>query len=605
MAASLQIAPGKLTIEALERMFRQLSGREMTAQERESAVARLRARDSKGFDANQPRDDGGRWTSAGTSDGDWDDDDEIANYDASNTDVEEPATDFMKKNKVSATRARLIAGAPTDAHVKIQKGMHRGGIRVIVSGTDPQAGKYVMSRNIFERQEGMVLENYMFDVENSGTGFGTNAFAQQVAHAEKQGIQKIEVHAVGGGGPGMNGHYTWPRLGFDTEIRSVGGRDRAHRDEIRAYADKHSLSRVSDFMRSAEHRDWWKNNGSSFDGEFDLSKDSLSRRVLDGYVSAKQARGGAGGKSRLGLRGRSDPRRGLGRDQIKYDPDQPRDESGRWTGGGGSGGSSGGSGSSGEGSGSGGESGSSGGSEGSSGAASDAELSSDRLFQPEELTLPVKAPPQAKATKEELYEQAKAEKPLFDKGLNTGQGVDKALGADVVRPTSDEEFRKAIETPGPTVIIGGLKGEKRATEKVENKYGGDWTKLTDVMRATVAVDNKADIKGAVDALRKEMADHGWTMANKPDNRIENPTSAGYRDLNLLFKSSTGHVAEVQVNTKAMMRAKQGDGHKLYEEYRSLEEPIKFGGRQPTEAETARLNELSQKMSALYKTAWES
>lgn len=267
-----------------------------------------------------------------------------------------------------------------------------------------------------------------------------------------------------------------------------------------------------------------------------------------------------------------------------FNPDQPRDEQGRWTDGAGS------------------NSTDHAAPEKEPHKVSDEDLSSDKIFKSHELALPEKTK-QVKATKEDLYQQARDEKPSFDKGLNTGEGVDKAIGATVARPTNAEEFKKAIESDGPTVIIAGLKGEKRASEKVNGKYGGDWSRLTDVIRATVAVGSKSEIPGAVDAVRKEMADHGWHIAEKPDNRIENPTPGGYRDLNLLFRSSTGHLAEIQINTKAMIRAKEGDGHKLYEEYRVIDEAIKSGNREPTTEETDKLRTLSARMSSLYNDAW--
>lgn len=267
-----------------------------------------------------------------------------------------------------------------------------------------------------------------------------------------------------------------------------------------------------------------------------------------------------------------------------FNPDQPRDEGGRWTSGPGS------------------NSTDHAAPEKEPRKVSDEDLSSDKLFKSHELALPSKSN-QVKSTKEDLYQQAREEKPSFDVGLNTGQGVDKAIGANVARPTNAEEFKKAIDSEGPTVIIAGLKGEKRAEEKVNGKYGGDWSRLTDVIRATVAVSSKSEIPGAVDAVRKEMADHGWKIAEKPDNRITNPTPGGYRDLNLLFRSENGHLAEIQINTKAMIRAKEGDGHKLYEDYRRIDESIKSSNREPTAEEKDKLRTLSARMSSLYNDAW--
>jgi hypothetical protein len=236
----------------------------------------------------------------------------------------------------------------------------------------------------------------------------------------------------------------------------------------------------------------------------------------------------------------------------------------------------------------------------------DAITKSDRLFKEEELKLGRGAKQPAKS-QAELYAQARECMQTFSLALDHGQGVDQAIGGKSLYPESSEQFNQAIDqaiqSKTPLVIIGKLKGEKRAAEKVEAKYGGDWGKLRDVVRATVAVPSAQKIPEAITALREQMAKKGWTLAESPDNRMENPLDTGYRDLQMLWKGPNGHLAELQINTLEMIKAKQGLGHKIYEDYRVVAETITKQGRKPTEQEAARLTSMRNDMKKLYDAAW--
>jgi hypothetical protein len=244
---------------------------------------------------------------------------------------------------------------------------------------------------------------------------------------------------------------------------------------------------------------------------------------------------------------------------------------------------------------------------GSSGGADDdasdeSHFASEALFTEDELA--GLDPVQPVDTKEELYELANEARPSFVASLNSGKGVDKDINGRAVHATSADDFEEAINSKGNVVIIGGLKGEKRATEKVEGKLGGDWSRLTDVVRATVAVDGKDDIPLAVEAIRNNMEKHGYECV-EIDNRMEYPTKDGYRDINTSWRSPDGFVTELQINTKAMIRAKEGDGHRLYEEARTIRENITKTGRSPTADESSRIAALEIEMRQIYEEAWGS
>lgn len=227
-----------------------------------------------------------------------------------------------------------------------------------------------------------------------------------------------------------------------------------------------------------------------------------------------------------------------------------------------------------------------------------------KLFSDAEKALPhpddVKQPVADQAS---IYAAAQKAKVAFDSTLDHGRGVDRAIGGRAVRPTNAQEFRAALDTPGPVVILPPLKGEKRAVEKVATKYGGDWSKIQDVVRATIAVDSIDQIPLAIKGLRAQMPRGGWTFAAAPEDRINTPAPGGYRDLVLKIKNADGHIAELQINLKGMIKAKEGPGHKLYEQHRSLVAAVQSQKRQPTDQERAQLQSLEQQMSKLYNDAW--
>lgn len=110
-------------------------------------------------------------------------------------------------------------------------------------------------------------------------GFGTQVLARQVEALSAAGFRSIE--AVGVRSATANGHYTWPRLGFDSALDA---------DDVAPLPHPHHLAaRVSDLMRTPEGRAAWREHGQSLTLTFDLAPGSLSRTVLAQYLAARAA----------------------------------------------------------------------------------------------------------------------------------------------------------------------------------------------------------------------------------------------------------------------------------------------------------------------------
>jgi predicted RNA methylase len=229
-------------------------------------------------------------------------------------------------------------------------------------------------------------------------------------------------------------------------------------------------------------------------------------------------------------------------------------------------------------------------------------MADDKFFTPEEMALPKKGVTSSENTQAGLYAAAEKAKPTFDRILDAGEGVEKALGASVASPTNEAEFNAAIAKPGPVVIVAPLKGAKRAAEKVQADYGGNWNQLHDIVRASVAVDTAGDIPKAMDALKKELAEKGWKLAKKPKNRFSRPTLEGYSDVMLNIVGPEGVVSEVQIHLKGMLKAKQ-EAHHLYEQERSLAAKMKTEGRKATRHEAAEMARLIGEQRKIYGSAW--
>jgi len=209
-------------------------------------------------------------------------------------------------------------------------------------------------------------------------------------------------------------------------------------------------------------------------------------------------------------------------------------------------------------------------------------------------------------TVDDLFSSAMKAKPDFDSKIGA---VIKEAGASSVVSSSKEDYDAIIEgfakgtAKGPVMVIGGIKSKSRVAEKV-----GDYTELKDgtppiaqvgdILRATLAVDRVDDIPKGL-----KMLEHaGIHLGRDPKVRLGEPVGAGYRDVLLSVKLATGHIAEIQVNTKTMLVAKE-KAHVLYEKERSIKGLADKEKRPMTKAEATRVAALQSRQSLIYSEAW--
>ena len=135
------------------------------------------------------------------------------------------------------------------------------------------------------------------------------------------------------------------------------------------------------------------------------------------------------------------------------------------------------------------------------------------------------------------------------------------------QPVMLESMRAVVEAfPGSHFKEGPLKGRERIVEKVENEYGGNYSKVVDVVRASAVFDNAADLARLVASLSDDGATEVKVVRVK--DRFSNPVSGGYRDMLLNVRvGDLQHVGELQLHIESI-KAIKPKAHRLYDLLRS-------------------------------------
>jgi hypothetical protein len=130
------------------------------------------------------------------------------------------------------------------------------------------------------------------------------------------------------------------------------------------------------------------------------------------------------------------------------------------------------------------------------------------------------------------------------------------------------------EECGALPLYGPTKGEKRAQEKVDLEYGGDWYELKDAVRMTIVAPTQVGMDKVRDAMRRTcVASNGYGLIKDAQTRPE-MDPCGYSGHNFVIRLPGGRTGEIQVNIVAMMYGKmrkarfvetEGLGQEKYQE----------------------------------------
>ena len=157
--------------------------------------------------------------------------------------------------------------------------------------------------------------------------------------------------------------------------------------------------------------------------------------------------------------------------------------------------------------------------------------------------------PQPDLSFDELYQQAQTSVPVLE---NTGQSI-----LDRLKTQNPEMFEGVVFEVGP------LKAPERALEKINSDYGGDPRQIKDLVRGRFVVDTPEQIVAIKQAILEEL-----DVDSMKDKYLV-PTETGYRDLNTKVALENGHIAEIQVQQRDMMRVNKPT-HDFMEEIQEIE-----------------------------------
>lgn len=164
---------------------------------------------------------------------------------------------------------------------------------------------------------------------------------------------------------------------------------------------------------------------------------------------------------------------------------------------------------------------------------------------------------------------------------------------------SDKELKRitkeiAKRTSGK-VKFASIKNKKRALEKIGSDYKGDTSQLLDIARASIVFNKKEDIYRAAYEIAKNCE------IVRIKDRFIKPGPVGYRDIMINIKTSDGHIVEMQLHLKSILKAKALETVN-YNRIRTIESIAKKEGRALTSREVNEIFNLRKESSKLYENA---
>jgi len=171
--------------------------------------------------------------------------------------------------------------------------------------------------------------------------------------------------------------------------------------------------------------------------------------------------------------------------------------------------------------------------------------------------------------------------------------------ASSVKVEFDSVLVKLAEQTGADVMLAPVKSFARAMEKVCADYQGDAGRLKDAVRGTLVVSSASEAQtllAEVSNLLPVQVKRNWLVEGA---KVPSPM---YRDI-LVYVTVQGVVCELQINTQAMVQAKDY-GHRLYEGQRALLANAALWADDVDEEEFKQLQRLVRRQIQLYTDAWQ-
>lgn len=186
----------------------------------------------------------------------------------------------MKKHRLSEDLLlQLSGGVPTRSFDKFNFTMYGLSEDVVKTTIDASFGEVVRRFDFKEK----TIYNGLMDLDEKGQGIGTRLFLTEVRTARQQGFKEMTVYAAGDPyDDRWDGFYRWGRLGYKMDTDDQRRFDRLMKDHDRTEAN------IGELVLSDEGYKFWKENGFSWHGTFDLTDGSENMNYLIEYLRRKK-----------------------------------------------------------------------------------------------------------------------------------------------------------------------------------------------------------------------------------------------------------------------------------------------------------------------------
>ncbi len=183
----------------------------------------------------------------------------------------------MRIHRLSRTNTLNISGGVPHLFMDdlIHKVSYEDQNESFIAITDSNMHK--IERQIYP--EDNFIDNVLMKVFKQGKGIGTKAFINQVIEARYLGYKFLQVSAFKS--DGWNGFYTWARLGYSMLSSSQSRFDKL------MLVNNRSEQNIVELMKTEEGRAFWKKNGFTWAGKFDLADRSENMNALYSYLVGK------------------------------------------------------------------------------------------------------------------------------------------------------------------------------------------------------------------------------------------------------------------------------------------------------------------------------
>ncbi|WP_396454083.1 ADP-ribosyltransferase [Actinomadura sp.] len=146
----------------------------------------------------------------------------------------------------------------------------------------------------------------------------------------------------------------------------------------------------------------------------------------------------------------------------------------------------------------------------------------------------------------------------------------------------------------------GDKDRVRALDKIIGDYGGDASRLNDLLGARIQFRSVEGLYQALGSIHRIAGEHGVQITSVKD-RMQNPVPSGYRDVQLTIRMPNGHIGELRLHLRSIDDVASYE-HSLYEVRRDLPNVAESQNRDVTREEAALDEAIKQRVIGRFQEA---